>query len=333
MCKIFPFRRIGIPVFIAVSLLTVSCSRIDTGSGESPRSYHIGINSNLKSAPVVYADVLGYFKESGVDVTVEREITAEYLLDGLYAGRYDFVCIPSYLAARDFLAGKDIRILSVLDRNQSRYVMLNPDQLENPSELAGKRIGLSPDGASEYVLGRFLLLHGVDRSDVSLQFHEAADLPELYTSGTVAAVLTWPPYTNEIQKRSKGRTLALNAQMGINVYWLFVTREDIAGSESENIGKILHALYQSYRYLRRSPEKAQKLIAEYLEVPLDEIQDEWEGFIFQYDFPQALVPVMENQGKWISRKYGFPYDAKELFAVYDYHHLERLFPLRVSIIR
>lgn len=133
-----------------MSLFFASCVPRNISRDEPRGTYSIGINSSVKATPVIIADEKGFFHDAGLSVDVTMETTALHLLDELYAGTYDFVCVPSFLVARDYLAGKQFSILAVLNRNQSRYVLMNPDHVENPADFAGKSIGINPDSAAEF---------------------------------------------------------------------------------------------------------------------------------------------------------------------------------------
>lgn len=300
---------------------------------KSSTKFVIGVNTNVKAAPVLIAEKQGYFRKAGVTVSVVRERTATNLLKGLYCGAYDFVCIPSFLAAQAFIESKPIKILAVLNRNQSRYLVMNPDFAENPRDLIGKSIGLNQDNAAEHVLTRFLILNSVPRESITLEYYDDSALLDVFSTGHLAAILTWPPNLAAVREKMNGRILVSNAQMGEDVYWLLVTRSDIAKNETIEIESIFRALDNSYTLIFRNPKKAKKIISERLSVPLEGIEEEWRDFVFLLEMPQSLLLIMEQQCEWICQKDGRLFDSGRLFSIYDYHHLERVFPERVSMIR
>lgn len=324
---------VGCFIILSVFLNLASCIPGREQEQKPDRVYRIGINSNLKSAPVLIADDRNFFKKEGVSVTVSVERNSIQLLQGLYAGDYDFVCVPSFLVVQDFLKGESCRILAVLNRNQSRYVMMNPDVVENPADLAGNSIGISPNSASEYVLTRFLVLHGVDSDSVTVKFYNDEALPGMLAAGHVDAILSWPPYTIEARELMDGRILVTNAQMGVDIYWLLVTREDISLMDADAITRVFKALDSSYKVMFSNPDAAIDLVSKRLSIPSVYLEDEWKDFIFMMEMPQSLVLVMEQQGYWLAERNAQRLDTERLFTMFDYPHLERVFPERVTIIR
>ncbi|HHU37404.1 MAG TPA: ABC transporter substrate-binding protein [Treponema sp.] len=297
------------------------------------KEYRIGVNENVKATPVLIADKQGFFRKAGVTVVVTRERIAASLLNGLFNGSYDFVCVPSFLAAQAYVLDKPIKVLAVVNRNQGRYLVMNPDFVENPKDLVGKAIGINPHNAAELVLSRFLILNGVNEDLVTINTYNDEVLVDMLASGQVAAILTWPPSLATAEKKMNGRVLITNAQMGEDMYWLLVTRNDIAEQEGIAIDAVFRALDNSYKLILRNPQKAKNIVSESLAVPLAEIEEEWRDFVFLLEMPQSLLLIMEQQGQWISKKYARAFDPSKLFSIYDYQHLNRVYPERVSIIR
>ncbi len=320
-------------LFGVLVLFLVSCFSRENGEENVQRTYRIGINSNVKATPVLVAEEEGYFRKAGISVESFTEPSALHLLEGLYTEAYDFVCVPSFLVARDYVAGESFRILAVLNRNQSRYVLMNPDHVENPSDFPGKTIGINPNSAAEFTLRRFLLLYGVDPASVSIRYYGEETLPEMLASGKVSAILTWPPYVDEARMLMNGNILVTNAQMGVDMYWLLVTREDISLNERESITHLLQGLNDGYELIFRHPDEAKKIVSNRLSVSSELINEEWRDFSFMLELPQSVLLVMEQQCAWIADRQDVEFNATGLFSAIADQHLEAIYPERVSIIR
>lgn len=326
--------RYGINLVLGiVCFFLVSCFSHETGSGNDKRIYRIGSNSNVKATQVIVADEKGFFHDSGLSVDVTMETTALHLLDELYAGTYDFVCVPSFLVVRDYLAGKSFSVLAVLNRNQSRYILMNPDQVENPVDFLGKSVGINPDSAAEYTLTRFLVLHGVNPVTVAIRYYTEETLPEMLASGDVSAILTWPPYVQEARTLMDGNILVTNAQMGVDIYWLLVTREELSRNQGPDIIRLLRALDAADDLIFEKPEEAKNLVSDRLSVSRELIDEEWKSFSFILELPQSLLVVMEQQGSWIALREKREFNTAGLLSTINYHHIEAIFPEQVSIIR
>ena len=220
-----------------------------------------------------------------------------------------------------------------MNRNQSRYVLMNPDHVENPADFAGKSIGINPDGAAEFVLTRFLVLHGVNPATVAIRYHAEETLPEMLASGDVSAILTWPPYVQEARILMDGNILVTNAQMGVDIYWLLVTREQISRNQGPDVIRLLRALDVADAMIFEKPEEAKNLVSDRLSVSRELIDEEWNSFSFILELPQSLLVVMEQQGSWIALRDKREFNTAGLFSTINYHHLEAIFPEQVSIIR
>ena len=131
----------------------------------------------------------------------------------------------------------------------------------------------------------------------------------------------------------KGNLLVTNAQMGMDLYWLLVTREELSRTEHDGIDRLFRGLDKAYDLIFERSDEAKDLVASRLSVSRELIDEEWKDFSFLLEMPQSLLLVMEQQNRWIADRQGLEFNAADFFSIFDYHHMESVFPERVSIIR
>ncbi len=143
------FKKVIIFIYLVFSLiLLMSCYKTDQKDTEIV-SMQLGLNRSVKSAPVVIAEESGFFKKNNLDVVLNIEPSAINMMDSVINGKYDIVCVPEFQIVNYSFNNNDFCIIAVLNRNQSRSLIMNNDVLKSPAELAGTRIGLAGNSAGE----------------------------------------------------------------------------------------------------------------------------------------------------------------------------------------
>lgn len=102
---------------------------------------------------------------------------------------------------REAFKKENISIIACIDKFQSVHLVGRKDRgLENVSDLRGKKIGVARGGRGEFYLGRFLDLHGMSTSDVTLVDMPPSLWVQAITNGSIDALMTGG-YIDQIQER------------------------------------------------------------------------------------------------------------------------------------
>lgn len=293
--------------------------------------FAIGINRSLKSAPFAAADVNGYFLKHGipVDVTVENSATA--LFDGLHSGSYDLICVPEYQAVVHAFVDGNFRIISVLNRNQTRSLVYDSSAASGISGLAGKRVGLARNSAAEYTLYRALLVNGVDERTVRIEYFAPEELPAALADKDVDAIISWEPFTTEALRLAGRYARTENAHYGRDMYWLLVARDEVCRSRSDDLVRLLEALEESIALINRKQSGTVEEIASSLSLSPDSLILEWDDYSFNLELPQSLLVSMEQEAAWYRIRFGKDTAIPDFLDVIDSRPLSAIRPRAVSI--
>jgi NitT/TauT family transport system substrate-binding protein len=148
------------------------------------------------------------------------------------------------------------------------------------------------------VLDAFLIRQRLSTDDVTLHDLQPEDLAEALMKGDVDAAATWEPYLG-----------ALRAQLGANgtifysegIYELpfnIAARQDYVVSHPETIKKLLRALVRAERFYKEEPDAARKIIADAINVSLEDLQEVWPTYRFNVALHQSLLLTLEDETRW-----------------------------------
>ena len=201
------------------------------------------------------AKELGYYEESGLNVSLEESVPNAESVTNIIAGKAQFgVGNSSLLMAR--AAGKPVVVLAAIFQH-SPYVIYTAQNIENISALAGKKILL--DSQSDELLA-YLKQEGITADQTQFQ-SQHLDLQDLI-SGRIDAIsgnLFNRPYAFDLANFSY-RTFTPR-MAGIDFYGdnLF-TSEDELSKHPERVRAFLQASLRGWRYARDHQEEIISLI-------------------------------------------------------------------------
>ena len=328
---------IAVPITVVLGIVFFKYASTEWvgGRGGAPRiQLAAGINDSLKSAPLVIADKTGCFQRRGLAVTLIRESSSSPLLDRMFAGELNIVCVPEQLVAFLAMERDDFRIVGVLNRNQSQELIINTARhVYSPFGLKGRRIGLDMNSAAPYFLYRKLLFYNLALDDVELVDVKPDRLPDKMVAGEIDAAIVWPPFSNRIIQRLGGQALATNAHIGRDMYWLMVAREDWCRDHTEELECFFAALEDAFNYMAAFPQEAMALAGRYFDFPPERLRQEWGIYNFGLELPQSLLFAMEQEARWWRRRMHVAGTMPDFLSLIDSRPLKNRFPDKVSIIQ
>lgn len=133
----------------------------------------------------------GYYKDSGLDVTIARGFGSGDTIKRVAAGSATFG-IADTSALITALANQNVPVkivAMVYDRATVGLIYLKESGIRTPKDLKGRKIGRSASGASVNMFPAFLKANNLDRSEMREVVVDGATFLPLLMSGQVDAVL------------------------------------------------------------------------------------------------------------------------------------------------
>lgn len=242
----------GIAVLLATVLMLVAAA---------PRAANETMTLRLaQSTPLVWpqtriATASGLWAKHGLEVTSTLFATGREAMQALLGGQADVAEVaptPLVLAA---FAGQPVRTFAVVARWSPWRVLVRVDSgVSNPSQLKGKRIGISVGTSSDLAFSYFLEQHGVSKGSVQIVNVSPPDMIPALDSGSVDAINIWQPFTYEAERRLGARIRGLPYTFTNN--YLLLTTNDVAAKNPELLKRMLAVMKDADKVLREDREKA-----------------------------------------------------------------------------
>ena len=269
-----------------------------TNSG-TPESVTIGEFPYEASALVYIAEDQGIFSENGLNVTLRDYNSSLDALYGLKNGETDFSLSSEYNIVGEVYKKRNVSVIGVIDRFQTAYIVGRKDKgIVIFSDLKGKRIGIARGEIGEFYLGRFLDLHGMRMSDVTL----VDLLPSLWvqaiTKGSIDALMTGGSI-DQIQKRLRNYAVLWPAQSNQDGYWVISCRGGWAATHPEEINRLLKSLDQAEQYSIDHPGIAKAIVQKRLNYSDAYMATVWQDNRYSLSLDQSLLIAMNDEGRWM----------------------------------
>ncbi len=216
-----------------------------------PNAVHSGIYA---------AQANGYFKDAGLDLTIQEPSSTADSAKLLEAGRADFAVmdINDFGIARE--RGLDlVAIAAIVQRPLASVIAGDRNEIRTPADLAGKTIGVTGVPSDDAVLDTVLRAGGVDPSSVhrvTIGFNAVADL----AAGKVdAATAFWNAEGVQLQQEGipirEFRVDAFGAPRYPEL--VVATKADrLSGEPCRTARALVGGLDHGYLAMKRSPEGA-----------------------------------------------------------------------------
>lgn len=298
------------PKLVLAFILTALIAVIMVGSyywlGQKPtvpvEKINFGVEQSLLPAMVWVAERNGYFQEEGLDVNIKgfdsgRSAMSAMLDEG---AELDMVTVAQTPFVFNSFKRDDYAIIAVMvfSNNDVKVVGRKDRGIEAPSDLRGKRVGVTKGSTGHYVISLFLSKHGLTLSDVELVDLKATELPEALAAGKVDAICSWEPHVWKAKK-----LLGKNAKEFLepDIFredFYFVVKKDFIKNHPEALKRFMKAMGKAETFIGSNREEAMTIVSERLKIDREFIVSAWPDYSYQLLLDQTVLMTLELEARW-----------------------------------
>lgn len=269
-------------------------------------------NTPLKEVTVAYspfesgalfwiAEDQGYFRQNGLNLTLKKYDSGSASLNGLVNGEADItVGVTEYPLVWSAFQGRTVRAIGNIDKGDFIYIVARKDRIGDVPDLKGKRVGTTVGTVAEFHLGRFLILHGMNMTDVTIiNVKTPAGWVSEVVEGNIDAMSTAQPYAREARDRLGDNALFWPAQSSQPLFALVISTDEWIASNPEEVERFLAALVRAEEFADNNPAEAQAIVMERLNLDPDYMDMVWKQNQFAVTLDESLILAMEDEARWM----------------------------------
>lgn len=254
----------GGAVAAALALLVCACAE------QSERPLAVGADLRLGHAALFSARERG-FDERG-KIRVLELVSAEQVAAALRLGTLDVAALTLDEALQLREAGMSAAIVWVLDASARGDVLVAREEIGEPKDLRGRRIGVDSNGISARLLAAALRQGGLSVSDVSLVPSAPERGLELWESGEVDALVTFAPFHRQLAAHG-ARLLTDAARLRLPVHEVLLARSQALSCCAREIAALVDAMLRAQADLAWNPAPAARSLAPRYGLAPEQVED------------------------------------------------------------
>ena len=252
-------------------------------------------------AGILYiASLNDYFKNEGLDVSIELYESGRAARDGLFEGKVDLAVLGDIPFMFAVMRGENISIIATIQSSDETLgVVARKDTgISTASDLGDKTIGVTLGTGGEFFLDAILASGAVLRDTVEIVDIKPAEIAEALINGEVDAVSTWQPIVIELQARlgESGFTLT-----GENIHRETINlaaRRDYIDRNPAIIKKLLKATMKAEQFIRENPDESIDMIANFIDMDKGSLMRLWDIYELEVTLDQSLLSTLEDESRW-----------------------------------
>jgi NitT/TauT family transport system substrate-binding protein len=263
----------------------------------------IAIGTPEPSLLTLIAEDQGYFKKYGLNVTIREYPSGASAMKELLNGNADLASAAEFVGVANSFQHQDLRIITTTAKIDNVFLISRNDRgISKPSDLKGKTIAVTKGTVSEFLLGRYLTLNGMDIHTITVLYLAPADIIKSVVNGDADAAVIWDPYASRIEEQLGRNGTTWNAQSGQLYYWVTYTRADVIRDRPEMARKYLRALDDAETFLSAHPVEVKEIARRRLNLTEDSSDRFWKEYRFALSLDQGLILSMEDEARWMAQQ-------------------------------
>ncbi|MBA4417319.1 MAG: hypothetical protein C0392_05350 [Syntrophus sp. (in: bacteria)] len=323
----------AICIFLSFTLLLTACQKAPGKHAGQPEKITIAYSRTFISILYHIASVKGYFKEEGLDVIDQLHEFGKLAVKSVFEGKADIAITTETPIMFAISGGRNIYIIAMIaTSNRGNAIIAMKDQgIAQPTDLKGKRIGVTKGTSSDFFLDSFLSTWGLSRKDIQLVAMNPDEMSDALATGKVDAVSVWLSNLNKLEQRFKDKAVVFFDETIYSDNACMLAEKVFVKKHPVTVRKILRALIRAETFVGQNPGESRRLTAEFLKIDKTVLDKVWDSFDFKVSLDQALIIGLEDQTRW-AHKHRLT-DSTEMPDYLDFIYIDGLQSVKPEAVR
>lgn len=260
----------------------------------------VAYTNQPQSTLIQVAVAKNYFAEEGLEIESILHTFGKASLQSLLDHKAVFATVAETPFMFNVLKGEKIFIIANIEASglNNAIVARKDADIDQPSDLKGKRIGFTPGTTSDFFLDSLLTANGLRREDIQTVPLKPEEMQEAVMDRKVDAVSTWNYPLTQINKQlGKNGILFADPTIYTETYNV-AAHQDYVHKNPETVKRFLRAIIKAEDFSRLNPAEAQAIMSIATKTDLNLVREVWSVFNYQLVLDKRLVITLEDESRW-----------------------------------
>jgi NitT/TauT family transport system substrate-binding protein len=303
-------------------------------NGGTREEVAIGLLPQESAALVYIAQDRGYFADNGLNVTFRNASSGAAAVREMETGRTELSVTGEFPIVAEALDGRNVSILGCIDRHRTVVLVGRSENgTAAVADLKGKRVGVPAGSQSQFILGRFLDLHGLGMADVTMVDVPVSQAGDALANGSVEACVVMASDTARVRKQAGGPIVAWAFQENQPIYQVVAGRSDWIAARPGTVERLLRSLARAEDFAVQYPDEATAVVGRRLN-----LTDAYRARMgpqnqFGLSLDRSMLTAMTDEARWmVANRLTNATTVPDLRPVISTTGLERVRPGAVTIV-
>lgn len=292
-------------------LLIASC-----GCRSNPRAVRIGIQNSPAMALLMVARDKGFFKDEGIDATLQDFTAGKFALQAFLGGSLEFAVSGDVPVTLAMLQGSRFRVIAqVVEKttNEVRVVARMDGDLNDPGayfKAKKRKIATSLGGGPEFFTYNFLQRWQIPKEQVEIVSQRPEDMPAALAAGSVDAIAIFDPFAYFAARQMGAKGKVFQQPDIYSELYVLTARQALLDSDPELVRQVLRALVRAQQFIASDAEASKKIVGDYTQLDHTTLNQIWADFVFVPSLTPELLQYQNDEAQWARANGAVPAGAQ-----------------------
>jgi ABC-type nitrate/sulfonate/bicarbonate transport system substrate-binding protein len=232
----------------------------------------LGVAPSADMSLFIVAVKKGFLEKQGLRAQLKIFDSSPKAVEALVAQQADVTANtePPHLAARA-RGAKVVQVMTAYVTGQTNALVVNGSVIKQPSDLAGKTVGVQRGSGSNYHMVWFFERNKIPADQVKVSFMAAPDQVAAFARNDIQAFFGWEPFATRAQETVPNAKIFSRAvNDGLEFRGNVLMREDLARNDKDTAIKVVKGLIETADWMNANMREAAKVANEVLRAPSEE---------------------------------------------------------------
>jgi len=195
MSKLVKTKTVVVATVMGVAGLVLLLGAVTRSVAEDKLKATVFIGPSPLYDSIQMADSQGFLKDEGLDINFRLFPSGTTALQTFQSGIGDMVTSGELPGVNYWVrVKKDLRIISVIERDSAGYLVTASKDIKKPQDLIGKTVATRVGSTGSWFISEYLKGNGIKPSDVKVINLDTQVLPTALCKGDISAFFIWEPF-------------------------------------------------------------------------------------------------------------------------------------------